>query len=183
MRVGGRISACRCLFCLLPFSVVGRIRFIGGPGGLMIGLSGFADLRLFFFPGKIFRFLTMVRTSRIPIRAAFAWGITVVSDGFCHCRPPFLRLPPGHGLTRRRGLCLLSAKVLRFLGYHPNGKNGRMRPAGGAYRTRTGPSSLEGCCATTTQMLRITAGQSGVRRAGLSPLSENCTTSAAVGGA
>lgn len=41
------------------------------------------------------------------------------------------------------------------MGYHPNGKNGRMRPAGAAYRTRTGPSSLEGCCATTTQMLHV----------------------------
>lgn len=77
----------------------------------MISLSGLANLRLFFFPCQIFRFLTMVRASRIPIRAAFAGGITVVTDGLGHCRPPFLMIPPGHGLTRRRGLCLLSALI------------------------------------------------------------------------
>lgn len=39
-----------------------------------------------------------------------------------------------------------------------NGKNGRMRPAGGAYRIRTGVNGLEGRCATAAPMLRITAG-------------------------
>ena len=78
----------------------------------------------------------------------------MIADGFCHCRPPFLRLPPGHGLTRRAvfACCQLEIEVsVRDIQWQEAG----CVPAGAAYRTRTGPSSLEGCCATTTQMLQI----------------------------
>ena len=65
----------------------------------MICLSGFADLRLFFFPGQIFRFLTMVRASWIPLRTAFAWGIPMAAERFDHCRPPFFKVIAGPWLN------------------------------------------------------------------------------------
>ena len=91
----------RGLFCLLPLPVVGRIRFGVCPCGLIICLLCLADLFLFFTPCQIFRLLAVIRTGSITIRATLAGRRPLITNGFGHYRPPFLRLPPGHGLTRR----------------------------------------------------------------------------------
>ena len=43
-----------------------------------------ADLLLFCIPGKLFRFLAMVRAIGISIRTALAGIRTLAADGFCH---------------------------------------------------------------------------------------------------
>lgn len=117
------------LFCLLPFPVVGGIRFGVSPGGLVIVLLGFADPCLFFLPGQIFRLLAMVRTGNIPIRAALAGAAAGVSHSCYHkftltmapagVEPALLRIPlrriaAGNMANPAGGLCLLSA--VDFLG-------------------------------------------------------------------